>query len=307
MSMVCPSCGYENIEGSRWCGKCRYDLQGEYLKHSKKSFVFGAILLVIYCLLSVYAIISDIHHLRHIGRFILRDISYILKYADFIFGAAILAFHFVSRYKAKRIFGLQTAFLIYNMIHYLMYFIFSRMTADNFRLSFHHSIYELFVPLLALAYIIISWWKSTERWCKADIALLSSFCLLAISILIREGFYALPDFSISFWGLVSWTDRLLKYADIVIGLVVLSCVLAGKENLLIKRAFLFYCLFRFIQDIILWCNFIRGFSENQIPFIGSYLTEFIIYGLCMFVAVPVLYCIQKKKQGAQVVKSQEFS
>jgi hypothetical protein len=297
MSMVCPSCGYDNIEGSRWCGKCRYDLQGEYLKHTKKSFVLGTILLVIYCLLSVYAIISDIHNLRLIGRFILRDISYILKYADFIFGAAILAFHFVSRFKAKKIYGLQIAFLGYNMIHYLTYFVFSRMTADNFRLSFHHSIYELFVPLLALAYIIISWWKSTERWCKADIALLSSFCLLAISVLVREGFYDLPDFSISFWGLTRGIDSLLKYADIVIGLIVLSCILAGKENLLIKRAFLFYCLFHFIQDILLWCSFIRGFSENQIPFIGSYITEFIIYGLCMFVAVPVLYCIQKRNRG----------
>lgn len=299
MSMVCPSCGYENIEGSRWCGKCRYDLQGEYLKHTKKSFVFGAILLVIYCILSVYAIVKDISILPHIGQngIGLRGISYVLKFSDFIFGAAILAFHFVSRFKAKKIFGLQTAFLGYNMIHYLTYFVFSRMTADNFRLSFHHSIYELFVSLLALAYIIISWWKSTERWCKADIALLSSFCLLAISVLVREGFYGLPDFSISFWGLTSWTDSLLKYGDIIIGLVVLSCVLVGKENRLIKRAFLFYCLFRFIQDILLWCNFIRGFSENQMPFISSYITEFIIYGLCMFVAVPVLYCIQKNKPG----------
>lgn len=265
--------------------------------------------MIAYCFLSVYVVISDIKLLRYIGRngIGLIDISYILKIIDFIFGAAILAFHFVSRFKAKKIFGLQTAFLGYNMIHYLTYFVFSRMTADNFRLSFNHSIYELFVPLMALAYIIISWWKSTERWCKADIALLSSFCLLAISVLVREGFYDLPYFSISFWGLTRWIDSLLKYADIVIGLIVLSCVLAGKENRLIKRAFLFYCLFRFIQDIILWCNFIRGFSENQIPFISSYITEFIIYGLCMFIAVPVLYCIQKKKQGAQVVKSQEFS
>ena len=306
MNMVCPSCGYENIAGSRWCGKCRYDLKREYLKHTKINFILCSIFLVAYCFLSVYAVIDDIKLLRYIGRngIGLIDISYVLKIIDFIFGTAILTFHFVAWAKAKRIFGLQTAFLIYNMIHYLVYFIFSRMLANSLPLAFPIS-YELFVPLLALAYIIISWWKNTDRFYNADIALLSSFCLLAISVLIREGFYNLPDFFFSFWGLTRWIDSILMYADIIIGFIVLFCVLVGKEKLLIKRAFLFYCLFRFVQSVVLWCNFISRVIEVQLRVNSSYIIEFIIYGLCMFVAVPILYCVQKSKLGVQLVKTAE--
>ena len=54
--MVCPNCGAENPAKSKWCGKCRYELNK--IQRSKKNLILITILLSCYCLLAVPKIIS---------------------------------------------------------------------------------------------------------------------------------------------------------------------------------------------------------------------------------------------------------
>ena len=117
--------------------------------------------------------------------------------------------------------------------------------------------------------------------------LLSGYCLLDALEIVQYAFH-------------NDSSRLLlcvSFIDLLLGIIVLFSVLSKRESLLLKNVFAVYCFIRvFIQYVIPLCFvLITGFLPIVI-----YIPEFIIYGLCRFVAVPILYCIQKTNRGCSL-------
>lgn len=306
---VCPNCGAENPDKSKWCGKCRYNLYKEYLQKTRLYFYIGCFLLGIYCILSLFRLSdpdlwNDIENMWWSISSFLWFIKDFLKLSDLIFGMVLLIFHCISRIKQSRSNILKTVFYFYNVIHFLFIIICHWRFGE-----------DLVILLVGFFYSIYGIWYANKNTKFTVFLLLIVFLLLSftpriynngrvLTYRIFEPFYIYPysyaSVYHSFEYLIifeSWIILLDKIMVISIFIVVL--LFKNTKFFSFSRTlFLGYGIFRIIFSIALIMINVIAKSEFTV---FSQIFCFVFYDFTRFAVIPITYfLITKSKEHLSI-------
>lgn len=314
---VCPNCGAENPDKSKWCGKCRYYLYKEYLP-KRLNYYIGCFFLVIYCILSLFRL-SDSSLRNDIGYWEW-SINSSLKLSALIFGMVLLIFHCISRTKQKTLNILKWVFYLYNIINFLITVI---LRSENVRYShigimwsYDYEWIDLVIILGGFFYSIYGIWYANKRAKFTVILLLIVFLLLSFAPRVYESsayFYYFEQLLLYplKYNIIRWSEILFRFLDIIIGISIFIIVLLLKNTKFYsfsRNLFFGYGIFRIIFLIVLEIDyiitnidFIINGSEFTIYSIFPNIITFIFFDFTQFVLIPIsCFLITKPKDHISI-------
>ena len=289
---VCPNCGAENPDKSKWCGKCRYNLYKEYLQKTRLYFYIGCFLLGIYCILSLLRLQN----------------LYFWYRSDLIFGMVLLIFHCISRIKQSSSNILKTVFYFYNVIHFLFIIILYSIWRWRF------GEIDLVILLVGFFYSIYGIWYANKNTKFTVFLLLIVFLLLSFTPRIFHSYSLVSVYNgfdkvinriyANYYSTFTIINRIEYWIGLLDKIMVISIfiiVLLFKNTKFFsfsRTLFLGYGIFRIIFSIAL--IMINVISKSEFT-VFSQIFCFVFYDFTRFAVIPITYfLITKSKEHLSI-------